>query len=203
MQVLAFVSQKGGAGKSTLAASIAALAASQGISTAVIDLDPQASISAWHGVRAADDIELVQCHPPQLAVTVEKLKKAKYQLVIIDTAPHNSSAAANAIEVADFTVIPVRPSAFDLAAAQETFSLLGHKKAKGGAVLNASPPGKSANEQADDFINSMGVSVLGRVGQRVAFQHAVSAGMGPTEYDSNSQAASEVVELWNSIQGEL
>jgi chromosome partitioning protein len=203
MQVLAFVSQKGGAGKSTLAASIAALAARQGISTAVIDLDPQASISAWHTVRDSEDIELVQCHPPQLAATVAKLKKAKCQLVIIDTAPHNSSAAANAIEVADFTVIPVRPSAFDLAAAQETFNLLRHKQSKGGAVLNAAPPGKTAEQQAVDFIEAMGVSVLGKVGHRVAFQHAVSAGMGPTEYDSGSQAAAEVIDLWNTLQGAL
>jgi chromosome partitioning protein len=173
------------------------------VSTAVIDLDPQASISAWHTVRDSEDIELVQCHPPQLAATVAKLKKAKYQLVIIDTAPHNSSAAANAIQTADFTVIPVRPSAFDLAAAQETFSLLGHKKAKGGAVLNATPPGRRAEEEAVDFIKSMKVSVLGRVGHRVAFQHAVSAGMGPTEYDANSQAAEEVIELWNAIQRAL
>lgn len=203
MQVLAFVSQKGGAGKSTLAASIAALAASQGITTAVIDLDPQASISAWHGVREAEDIELVQCHPPQLAATVEKLKKAKHQLVIIDTAPHNSAAAANAIQVAHFTIIPVRPSAFDLAAVSETFTLLGHKKAKGGAVINAAGQGKAANEQAEEFIASQGIPVLATVGQRVAFQHAVSAGMGPTEHDSNSRAAEEVIELWNAIQGAL
>lgn len=203
MQVLAFVSQKGGAGKSTLAASIAALAASRGIKTAVIDLDPQASISAWHTVREAEDIELVQCHPPQLSATVGKLKKAKYQLVVIDTAPHNSTAAANAIQAADFTLIPVRPSAFDLAAAQETFSLLHHNKRKGGAVLNACPPGKAVEQQAVDFVETAGVNILGRIGQRIAFQHAVSAGMGVTEYDGSSQAAAEVIELWNAIQGAI
>lgn len=203
MQALAFVSQKGGSGKSTLAASVAALAASQGITTAIIDLDPQASISAWHTVREAEDIELVQCHAPQLAATVAKLKKAKYQLVVIDTAPHNSSAAANAIQVADLTIIPVRPSAFDLAAAQETFTLLQHNKRKGGAVLNAVPPGKAVEEQASDFIKSSKVKILGRVGQRIAFQHAVSAGMGVTEYEASSKAAEEVIELWNAIQGAI
>ena len=48
MITLAFVSQKGGAGKSTIAANIAAYAASNGIKTVIIDLDQQASISAWH-----------------------------------------------------------------------------------------------------------------------------------------------------------
>ncbi|MGB1305887.1 ParA family protein, partial [Pseudoalteromonas marina] len=49
MITLAFVSQKGGAGKSTIAANVAAYAASNGIKTVIIDLDQQASISAWHG----------------------------------------------------------------------------------------------------------------------------------------------------------
>lgn len=203
MQTLAFVSQKGGAGKSTIAASIAALAASEGVKTAVIDLDPQASISAWHTVRGSEDIELVQSHPPQLSATVSKLKKDGYQLVVIDTAPHNSGAAANAIKAADFTVIPLRPSGFDLAAAQETFELLTHNKGKGGAVINAVPPGTSVESQAVDFVKGAGITVLGRIGQRIAFQHAIGAGMGVTEYESSGQAAVELIELWNAIQEAL
>ena len=66
MITLAFVSQKGGAGKSTIAANIAAYAASNGIKTVIIDLDQQASISAWHGARQDDLIHLIPSHPPLL-----------------------------------------------------------------------------------------------------------------------------------------
>jgi len=200
METVAFVSQKGGAGKSTLAATIAALAASGGIKTAIIDLDPQASISAWHASRDKEDITLIPSHPPLLAKQVAKLEKEGYQLTIIDTPPHNSTAAANAIAVSNYTVIPVRPSSFDLVAAQATFDLLAGTGGLGGVVINAIPPGTKVEDQAADFVTSSGFSVVGRIGQRIAFQHATNQGQGVTEYEPSGQAASEVIALWNELQ---
>lgn len=200
MKTLAFVSQKGGAGKSTMAATIAALAASGGIKTAVIDLDQQASISAWHASREAEDITLLPSHPPLLAKQVEDLAKQGYQLTVIDTPPHNSTAAANAINAADYTVVPVRPSSFDLVAAQATFDLLSQNGGNGGVVINAIPSGSKVEDPATDFVISSGFSVVGRIGQRIGFQHATNQGLGVTEYEPNGQAASEIVALWNTLQ---
>ena len=148
MLTIAFVSQKGGAGKSTLSANLAAYAASNGMKTAVLDLDPQASVSAWHGLREAEDITLIPSHPPLVSNQVKGLEKDGYELCIVDTPPHNSTAAANAINASDLTVIPVRPSAFDLAGAQSTFDLMLQNKAKGGAVLMAVPPNSSVESAA-------------------------------------------------------
>ena len=158
MLTIAIVSQKGGAGKSTLSAHLTAYAASNGVKCALIDLDPQASVSAWHGLREADDIELIPSHPPLVAKQVDQLAKAGFELCVIDTPPHNSTAAANAINAATLTVVPVRPSAFDL-------------------------------------------KVIGRTGQRIAFQHAITAGKGVTEFSRSSVAAKEIIELWESIRG--
>jgi len=203
MITIALVSQKGGAGKSTLAANIAALAASGGLRTAIIDLDAQASISAWHAAREADDITLVPSHPPLVSKQVEDLDRQGYQLAIIDTPPHNSTAAANAIAVADFTLIPVRPSSFDLVAAQATFDLLKQGKGQGGVIINAVPAGTKVETPATSFVKSAGLTVIARIGQRVAFQHAITQGQGVTEYEPNGKAAEEVINLWNKIQGKL
>lgn len=200
MLVIAVVSQKGGAGKSTLSANISAYAASNGVKTALIDVDPQASVSAWHGLRDAEDIELLPSHPPLIAKQVKQLTSAGFELCIIDTPPHNSTAAANAINAATLTIVPVRPSAFDLASAQNTFDLIKQNKAKGGVVLMAVPSGSSVEQAANDFIANSGLKVIGRTGQRIAFQHAVTVGKGVTEHAKNSVAAVEIKELWESIR---
>ena len=201
MITLAFVSQKGGAGKSTIAANVAAYAASNGIKTVIIDLDQQASISAWHGARQDDLIHLIPSHPPLLERYVSQCDQEGYQLCVIDTPPHNSTAAANAINAATLTVVPVRPSAFDLAGAQATFDLIKQNKAKGGAVLMAVPSGSSVEQAATEFITGSGLKVIGRTGQRIAFQHAITAGKGVTEFSRSSVAAKEIIELWESIRG--
>ena len=200
MLTIAIVSQKGGAGKSTLSAHLTAYAASNGVKCALIDLDPQASVSAWHGLREADDIELIPSHPPLVAKQVDQLTKTGFELCIIDTPPHNSTAAANAINSATLTVVPVRPSAFDLAGAQATFDLIKQNKAKGGAVLMAVPSGSSVEQAATEFITGSGLKVIGRTGQRIAFQHAINEGKGVTEYARSSVASEEIIKLWESIR---
>ena len=99
--VIALVSQKGGSGKSTLAANLTVYAVTNGTKAAIIDLDPQASISTWHSIRDKDDITLLTLHPPLLSKKIAQLKKEGYELIIIDTPPHNSTAASNSISEAD------------------------------------------------------------------------------------------------------
>ena len=52
MKTVAILSQKGGAGKTTLALHLAAAAESAGLPSVVIDLDPQASAAGWKDSRA-------------------------------------------------------------------------------------------------------------------------------------------------------
>lgn len=63
MRIIAFVTQKGGTGKSTLAASLAVAAGEAGERVAALDLDPQASLSHW-GERRAAELPLVDRTTP-------------------------------------------------------------------------------------------------------------------------------------------
>jgi Mrp family chromosome partitioning ATPase len=47
MKTVAIISQKGGAGKTTVAIHLAVAAEQHGLRTAVFDLDPQASATSW------------------------------------------------------------------------------------------------------------------------------------------------------------
>src|SRR5512132_3136641 len=187
--ILSFISQKGGSGKTTLSVNLAALASSNGVPVAIVDLDPQASASAWCAARGTDDIRHEACHPPLLARTLERLREAGIALIVIDTPPHNSTAAANAIRASDFVAVPVRPSSFDLAAVTETVDLVRHANGRAGAVLNSVPSSTSVSDPAAAFLAQQNLVVLSRVGQRMAFQHAASTGRGVVETEPKSKAA--------------
>ena len=51
MKTISIISQKGGAGKTTLALNLAGAAETFGHRSVVIDLDPQASAKGWHDHR--------------------------------------------------------------------------------------------------------------------------------------------------------
>ena len=59
MKTLPIISQKGGAGKTTLALNLAAAAERQNIPTVVIDLDPQANAKTWHDIRVSKEAPFV------------------------------------------------------------------------------------------------------------------------------------------------
>lgn len=197
--IISLVSAKGGTGKSTLCVNLAALGAKEGLKVGLIDLDPQATACGWQAMRGSGDIEIAVAHPPTLASTAQRMREAGCQLVMVDTPPHHSTAAAAAVRIASLTLVPARPSAFDLAAILETIELVRHANGRAGAVLNAIPASSTVADQAQDVIERAGLKVLARIGQRIAWQHAAARGRGVYETEPGGASASELVRLWNAI----
>jgi chromosome partitioning protein len=105
--VIAFVSQKGGVGKSTLARALAREAAASGLRVKIADLDPdQATIVDWHKVRTQRAIE------PLLSVELFRtaahaLASADgYDLLVIDGPAKASSGTTEIAKRADLIVQP-------------------------------------------------------------------------------------------------
>ena len=69
MQIIALISQKGGAGKTTLAIAVAAERA--GVTSVLVDLDPQASAAQWSDLREAET-PVVTCSPAARLTSVLK-----------------------------------------------------------------------------------------------------------------------------------
>ena len=125
MKTISIISQKGGAGKTTLAIHLAGAATSAGLSALILDADPQATASQWFHWRGGADPEVVDCASPTLLPRkVQQAADLGADLVIIDTPPHADIMAREACKAADLILIPCRPQAFDLSAVETTAELV-------------------------------------------------------------------------------
>ena len=108
MLIIAIVSQKGGAGKTTLALNIAVASELADRSAVVVDLDPQASAAAWADSREAEAPVVVSAQAARLAEVLDTAREHGAALTLIDTAPHAEAAALTASRAADLVLVPCR-----------------------------------------------------------------------------------------------
>ena len=204
-KVLSVLSQKGGAGKTTLAVHLAVLSEAAGMRTAILDLDPQASAMLWRDSRRKPGGPQVRSvAAARLQSALDEAAKEKIDLVIIDTAPQTEGAALAAARSADLIVIPCRPALLDLGAITSTLDLAAIAQRPAAVVLNAVPPRGSLSQEADTAIVGVdGVLAPVSLGHRAAFVRALTGGQTATEYEPLGKAARESRALFAWIREEL
>jgi chromosome partitioning protein len=200
MNVISFLSQKGGSGKTTLAVHLAVAAEDSGMRVAVLDCDPQASATAWSDERLkAGRLEphVVQVHTSELPTAVDGARNDGYSLVVIDAAPHANASAVDVAKASDLIIIPVRPTAFDLAALPATMKIIGDRPAA--FVLSACPPRAPEIHEAHEVLLAYGRPVLAQVTERRAMFRALAGGLAVGEFDPGGAAALEICQLHTAI----
>lgn len=196
MKTIAIISQKGGSGKTTLAVHMAVCAELSGKSTVIIDLDPQASTTAWKQSRADETPDVLEAQPGQLAGLLDKAREIRTDLVIVDTAPHSDKAAAIAAQFADLVLVPCRPSVLDLNAIQSTLDILKLVKTKTAIVLNAIPTHGAREQEARDALKGLATVAPVAIYNRVAYFDAMNDGRSVQEYDPRGKASEEIRALY-------
>ncbi len=197
MKTIAIISQKGGAGKTTIAIHLAVAAEYKGMTTALFDLDPQASASSWSDKRSKPSPAVVSAQAARLPGLLEQAAAQSADLAIIDSAPNADSASLAAARAADLILIPCRPAAFDLNAIGTTLNLAMVANKPAYVVLNAVPPLGKVGEEARLALEEGGVMVAGpMLHHLVAFSHAVNDGRTAQELDPRSKAAMEIDALF-------
>lgn len=199
MQTLALVCQKGGAGKTTLAIHLAAEAATHGLRTLLLDLDPQASAARWADRRkpGSADVDVAVESPARLAAALLQAEREGYALVVLDTAPHADQAALQAARAAALVLVPVRCSILDLDAVGASLDLCVLARRAAAVVLNAAPiRSRVVQEAAETVVNLGGDLAETIIRERVAFRHALVDGRVAREFEPNGAAAAEVTALY-------
>jgi chromosome partitioning protein len=199
--VVAVISQKGGAGKTTLALHLAAAAHEAGRVALVVDTDPQATASQWAAWRQDRPPEVIDSPPPRLAAKVALAINQGAEMIVIDTPPHADSAARAAVEVADLVLIPCRPSAFDLAAIQTTAKLVQLLKKPAFVVFTAGAPNAPRMyAEASELVASYGTpSCPVIISDRAAYRHASAEGLSVLESDPRGRAAEDIHRFYDWV----
>jgi chromosome partitioning protein len=153
MYSIAIISQKGGAGKTTLAAHLAVEAERAGVSAAIIDLAPQASATGWSDSRKQDTPAVVSAQASRLTQVLETARHSGVGLAIIDTAPHSESASLSAARAADLILIPCRPAILDLRAIGQTIDLARLAGRAVAVVLNSVPSRGTLAIEAENLVD--------------------------------------------------
>lgn len=195
---IAIISQKGGAGKTTLALHLAAAAQDAGQTALIIDTDPQATASQWAAWRSDAPPEVIDSPPPRLAAKVAQATGQGAQFIVIDTPPHADSAARAAVEVADLILIPCRPSAFDLSAIQTTAKLVQLLRKPAFVVFTAGAPNAARlYQEAGELVENYGTPPCPvRIPDRAAYRHASAEGQTVMEFEPTGRAADDIRRLY-------
>ncbi len=196
MKTIAMISQKGGAGKSTLTINLAVAAVLDGKTTAIVDIDPQASTAEWGDQRTAESPTIISAQSSRLAQVMNTAKEQGVDVLFIDTAPHSESAALDAARAADTVIIPTRAAILDLMAINKTVDLIRIAKADAFVALNAVPPRGTLSDEGKEVIAAHNLEVAPVVSYRHAFFHSLTAGQGVLEYEAKGKAAEEIAHLY-------
>lgn len=202
MKIIAIISQKGGAGKTTLAVHLATAAAAAGHASAIIDLDPQATAASWGDRRTAAVPEVISGQAARLPVLVNAAQQNGADFLVLDTAPNADQVVSLAARAADLVLIPCRAAAFDLEAIETTLMLAKAATKPSYVVLNAVPPRSAIGKEAAEGLSARGARVAPyQLTHRAAFAHGVIDGRTAQEFEPQGKAAEEIQTLYRWLCG--
>lgn len=209
-RILTVAQQKGGSGKTTLAAHLAvALASHSGEPVAILDVDPQGSLGTWFEAREdslgeeATGLEFRTASGWGARREARSLARS-HGYVVVDTPPKTDTDAKPAIDAADFVIVPVQPTPVDLWATSQTIDLAARESTPALLVLNRVPPRASLTGEMAEAITASGYDALNsRLGNRTVFASAMGKGFAVTEDAPSSKAAQEVSLLIDELIGRI
>jgi chromosome partitioning protein len=204
MFVIAVASQKGGAGKTTIAAHLAVRAGIAGEGPVVlIDTDPQGSLAEWWHARRDDTPALAVVKPEQLGANLTELRSYGTAVAIIDTPPALTGSIEQVIAMADLIVVPVRPSPHDLRAAGGTVEMARRAGKPFLFVVNGAAPRAGITAQAVAALSEHGRVAPVILYQRTEYAASMIDGRTVMEAAATGRSAQEIAELWQCVSAQI
>ncbi len=208
MHVIAVLNQKGGSGKTTIATHLARSLQLDGDSVLLVDSDPQGSARDWAAVREEQPVTVVGIDRPTIERDLKHI--ARKDFVVIDGAPQAADLAVSALKAADFVLIPVQPSPYDIWATAELVDLVKQRieltdgRLQAAFVVSRAIKGTRIGGEVAEALAGYDLPVLeARITQRVSYPGTASAGTTVLDADPAGDAATEVRALSAELKQKL
>ena len=208
-KVIVITGRKGGIGKTTLSGNLAVEMVAAGKRVALLDADPQASLTAWAGFGDGVLAQIVTAapleHRQKFRDVIEKAT-ASADYVVIDTPPGFADQALIAAIRADLIVLPIGPSPLDLVAAKDALALVRQVRDSrpDQALKIRLAPSKIVKRtrlgaETVEALDSLGEPVLPPITQRAAVAEATLAGLSVREFSKASPSVAEFEKICSAI----
>ncbi|HTX48589.1 MAG TPA: AAA family ATPase [Caulobacteraceae bacterium] len=206
MRTIAVIARKGGSGKTTVAVHMAIAAHLRGRRVLLGDADPQRSSSVVLKARRGAGPQVIETSGPKLFALQVSALRSEVDAFLIDTAAGAEEDVAHAIVLADLSLLVIRPTFLDFAAAIRTADVLRRLHKPGVIVLNQAPVSRGGSEpplvkKAHEALRMMRLPVAPTIlRNRAAYQSAMETGCSVEELGAASPAAEEVSQLWSFVE---
>ena len=205
MKVIAVLNQKGGSGKTTIATHLARALQLQGSSVLLVDSDKQGSARDWSAVDESNPVTVIGLDRPTLDRDLKNISDKDF--VVIDGSPQATDLAVSAIKAADFVLIPVQPSPYDIWATSDLVDLVKQRiemtdnKLKSAFVVSRAIKNTKIGTEVSEVLTEYGLPVLdAKIVQRIAYPN--SAAIGKTVFETESKTSDAVAEM-NALATEV
>jgi chromosome partitioning protein len=204
-KIITIAQQKGGSGKTTLAANLAvSFSLNRNLKTTILDADPQGSLGKWFIQRESKlkDKNLIKMKTSSLwGVQYESNSlKDKTDMIIIDTPPKLDADGRPAIQIADLILIPVSPSQVDFWATESIIDLAQREKKKILVVINRANAKSRLLNEAKQFISKMKVDQSNTIiGNRQIFISSMGLGLSVIEKQKSGKGSTEISSLTSEV----
>lgn len=200
-RIITLAQQKGGSGKTTVLAHLAAAWAEAGGSVALIDLDPQRSLTRWAGLRADPSMTLIESKDYRAAADMRAAAR-RHDVVLVDCPGAASAMLDAAVRESDLVIAPCQPSAMDAWATESVVEAAAKQRTPLRVLLNRVPARGGGLEEAVAALGPARANLLEtRLGNRVAYAQAMLTGRTAPEIARRSAASAEIDALRAEIDG--
>lgn len=203
-RVITVAQQKGGSGKTTIAANLAVAYLRQGLRVALLDTDPQGSLGRWFMARRAlgraEDLEFSTSSAWGVSYECEKLRKSA-DIVLIDTPPKVDADLRPALREADVVLVPVASSHVDLWATDGVLDLARREGRRAVIVMNRMRSGTRLSADVAAAAGALAADLAeSTLGNRTVYAETLGQGLGVQESGRRGSGDAEIEALAREVQ---
>lgn len=199
MKTFLVANPKGGSGKTTLATNLAGYFASRGRHVVLSDMDRQESSLGWLE-RRSSDLPLIHA----LNGRGGHLSSLSADINVIDSpAGLRGDKLSDAVKAADWVIVPMQSSTFDINATQDFLEVLREEKAVRKERTFVAMVGMRVNARTkaalnlEEYLAQSGFPVMGHLRNAQVYVHAAEEGL--SLFDMSPSRVKQDIQQWSNL----